>query len=352
MKIVFIDGTPGFSPDRKDKKATGGILNSLTIIPQYLAQKGHEVWVACQYDKEVTVNGVHYHPINKELTIPSWDITVLNRNGVNAPLVNYSKKIGAKVVWWLHDIVDFRYLEDASYRNVDHVIALSEYCKESFSDFYEINRDKFTVIPNGVDKSIFYPGNYEDRVKNKMIMASALIKGFGPIFDTWNNMIRNFSDASLTIYSSQHLHGLTNSPVQKAFLDEMSGLGCNVQKPIPPHILADKMRESWVLLMPNNYPEICSNLLLQARACGLPIVTTNIGSAPEFIESGENGIITKQHPHDLSWWIKSYAAAVVNLCKDSKMHKLISENTPKGILSWDQVGEAWNELFERLYIKD
>ena len=99
--------------------------------------------------------------------------------------------------------------------------------------------------------------------------------------------------------------------------------------------------------MPNTYPEICSNLLLQARACGLPVVTSNIGSASEFIENGKTGIITPEYPHDIHWWIKGYAESVVTLCKDEKTHKLISDNAPEGILSWEQVGEAWhNELVQ------
>jgi len=351
MRLVFIDSTPGFSPDRKNTKATGGILNSLTIIPQYMASKGHEVWVASSYPKIETTNGVHYHPIEKRLDIPKWDVTILNRNGVTSPLVSYSHEIGAKVVWWLHDIVDFRYLGDSSYKHVDKIIALSEYCKQSYASFYTIPEYKFVIIPNGVDKKLFYPGKYEDRVKHRLMMASALIKGFTPIYDTWTNMKRKFLSPTFTIYSSQNLHGLEDSKIQKAFLNEMESLDVSVQQPIPPHILADKMREAWILLMPNSYPEICSNLTLQAQACGLPVVSSNIGSAPEFIKQGQTGIITPQSPHDLFWWVKEYVGSVIKLCEDDKLHKHISDNAPKEVLSWDQVGEAWDENLQKLITK-
>ena len=45
MKILFIDGTSGFSPTRLDSRPTGGILTSLTLIPRYLASKGFDVTV-------------------------------------------------------------------------------------------------------------------------------------------------------------------------------------------------------------------------------------------------------------------------------------------------------------------
>jgi glycosyltransferase involved in cell wall biosynthesis len=352
MRILFADATQEFSPDKKDTKACGGILTSLTILPQYLASKGHEVIVKSSYPETKTINGVKYIPIGDNENLPKWDVIVVNRNGINNGLVQYSHSIGAKVIWWLHDIVDFRYLADASYRRVDHIVALSEYCKNSYADFYDLPLDRFSVIPNAVDKTVFYPGKYEDRTPYKMIMGSALIKGFKPVYDTWMNVRRQFPNATLTIYSSQELHGLKDNSIQKAFLQEMETNGATIQRPISQAILADKMRSSWALLMPNDYPEICSNLLLQAQACGLPVVTSAIGSTPEFIDNGKSGILTEYAPHDLFLWIKKYAEAVVTLFKDKQQHKIISDNAPKGVLSWDQVGEAWNEMVKKVTQKD
>ena len=348
MRLLFIDATPDFTPTRKDKRACGGILTSLTIIPQHLAGKGHEVTVKSSWDKEVTVNGVRYIPIHSKTEIPKWDVTILNRNGVYNELVEYSHSIGAKVVWWLHDIVDFRYLRDAAYRRVDRIIALSQYCRTSFADFYDIKKEKFAIIPNGVDKSVFYPGEYNERKKQKLLMASALIKGFTPVYDTWRNVKRQFPEANLAIYGSQGLHGLRNSDTQQAFLKEIESEGASIQRPISQKILADKMREAWILLMPNSYPEICSNLLLQARACGLPVVSSNIGSAGEFLVNYETGMLTKYAPHDLSLWIKNYAETVVKLCGEYDLHKHISEETQKDIKSWGDVGDEWHEELRTL----
>jgi glycosyltransferase involved in cell wall biosynthesis len=349
--ILFADATQEFSPTKKDAKACGGILTSLTIIPQYLAQKGHTVLVKSSYPKKEVINNVSYIPNDSQEKLPKWDIIVINRNGINNALVKYSHSIGAKVIWWLHDIVDFRYLKDSAFKHVDHIIALSNYCRQSFADFYDIPLDKFTIIPNGVDKTIFYPGKYLKRKKYSMIMASALIKGFTPIYDVWTNAKRVFPTSQLTIYSSQQLHGLANNQLQQAFLKEMEELGAIVMNPIPQHILAAKMREAWVLLMPNNYPEICSNLLLQAQACGLPVVTSNIGSVSEFIKNGQTGIISKYAPHDLSLWIKKYAEEVLKLFKDEDKHKQISIQAPNKVLNWDEIGEMWHEKLRTFFPK-
>jgi glycosyltransferase involved in cell wall biosynthesis len=344
MHIVFSDATAGFTPDRVTTKPCGGILTSLSLIPKYLASKGHKVTVKSTYSEKCVVDGVEYVPLSCSEKLAKWDVIVLNRNGVNHPIVDYSHQIGAKVFWWLHDIVDFRYLEDLSCRKVDKVIALSEYCKETFSDFYGVDKSKFVVIPNGVDKEVFYPGKYEDKKKHRLIMASALIKGFIPVYDTWMDVKRNFPGASLTIYSSQTLHeGLKNSSTQTAWLNEMEIAGATVQQPIPQYILADKLRQAWAVLMPNSYPEICSNLLLQAQACGTPVISSNIGSASEFIKHEKTGIITGGYPHDLFWWVKKYSEATNKLLLNDELHKQIALQAPNDVQSWDQIGEKWHE---------
>ena len=346
MRLVFIDSTPGFTLDRKDTKACGGILNSLTIIPKYLASKGHEVTVKCSIAEKQTQDGVLYMPVSLPEPIPKWDLVIVNRNGINNNIVEYAHALGTKVVWWLHDIVDMRYLEDDSFRRVDKIIALSEYCKTSYSQFYDIPEDRFVVIPNGVDKERFYPGKYEDRKKYRMIWASAPIKGFIPLIDVWANVKRQFPDAEFVVYANQGLHDKDNTPDQAAFLNELSQMGALVAFPISQEILAEKFREAWCLLMPNSYPEICSNLTLQAQACGLPVVSSGIGSAPEFIKHKETGIITDFYPHDLWLWMKKYVEATVKLFKDEDLHKHISEQAPRDVKSWEEIGEEWNEFLK------
>ncbi len=169
MKILFVDHTNGHNPKERTSKPTGGILNSLTLIPEYLATKGHDVYVQSTYDKTEDVNGVHY--IDRQTPIPKWDVAVFNRNVLPKDFVLYNKELGAKIVWWLHDIVQTSYLTDDAFKYVDHVIALSDYCKQTYVDFYQLDPSHVSVIPNGVDTHIFYPGAYEERNPNLYITA-------------------------------------------------------------------------------------------------------------------------------------------------------------------------------------
>jgi len=344
-RLLFIDQTPGHDPRTIFDKPTGGCLTSLTRVSEELAKLGHEVFVSSKHETPEVINGVQY--VRPDSTIGKWDITVFNRNVLPKDFVLYSKEQGSKVIWWLHDIVDPRYLMDDAFKYVDHIVAQSKYCKETFKDFYGISEDKFSIISNGIEPSIFNPGDYEKRNPNIYITASALIKGYMPLDLCYINLKRHNPDLDFRIYSSQKLHGFNNNQSQQGFLDNMDAAGAHVYTPMSPTSLSTVMKKAWVLLMPNSYPEMCSNLLLQARACGLPIVSSNIGANPEFLEHEKTGLLTTQwHPHDIHSWTKEFAEQACRLYFEKDLHKQISEQTSKGVPTWRDIGGLWNELFK------
>lgn len=346
MRILFADFTPGHDPKALYNKPTGGTLTSLTKVPEYLSSRGHEVFVVSTYGKEEVINGVNYIPAENK-SIGKWDVTIFNRNVLPKDFIAYHKENKIKIVWWLHDIVDNKYLQDDAFKSVDHIVALSKYCKDTFSDFYRISPEKFSIIPNGIDPEVFYPGKYEDRNPHMFLTASALIKGFMPIELTYLSLQRFDPDLDFRIYSSQKLHGIENNSVQQGFLNRMGDIGAHIYSPMSPKSLAVVMRKAWALLMPNSYPEICSNLLLQARASGLPVVSSNIGANQEFIEHEKTGLLTtKWHPHDIHSWITEFATQTCRLQQDQELHKKVSTEAPNNVPTWNHIGEMWNELLK------
>lgn len=345
MKIVFIDGTDSFNPTRKDTKATGGILSSLTILPKLLVKKGHQVLVKSTYNKNERLDGVEYLSLVDE--VKQADIVVFNRNVLSNEIVNQAKAAGAKTIWWLHDVADYRYLIDDAFRNVDGIIGLSQYCRKTYSGFYEIDPKKIAVIPNGVDKSVFHSGTYEDRDPHLMIYASAPIKGMKPLGFLAENFKRLDPNNEVRLYASQSLHDKQDDALIQYQFRRLAEQGVTILPPIPQNELAEVMRKAWLLLMPNSYPEICSNLLLQARASGLPVIASPTGSIPEFLPTSA-GVITKSNPTDLYYWWKEFALEALQLVGDKARHQFLSQNAPLGVDSWETIAEQWELYFINL----
>lgn len=341
MNVLFIDGTAGFTPNRLTTKPSGGIITSLTLIPRYLARNGVRVVVASEHTMEEEIDGVLYTPIIRQMDRDA-DVVVFNRNIFNRQMESMFPK--SKKVWWLHDIVDHRYMEDDSYQKMDRIVALSKYCRDSYQDFFGMDPRKFVVIPNGADKEVFRPGAVQD--PHLYICASATVKGLYPMAFTWHNLLRHDSRAELRIYSSQKLHDREDGKAAKGQIEELQKGGAKILDPIPQAELAEVLGRARALLMPNHYPEICSNLILQAQACGTPVVTTNIGSAGEFIQHRKTGMLTNRLPHDMFWWWKDYAEQAAEIQASDTLYQKIHDNAPRAVKSWDDIGAEWLRLLK------
>lgn len=344
MRVLYEDGTPGHNPRELYLKPTGGTLTSLTKVPEYLAKRGHEVYVQSEYKKKDIVNEVHY--VEPGSAIPKWDVVVFNRNYITREFLEYGKTFGAKSIWWIHDLVDERHFSDDAFRHVDRIVGMSQYSIDTYSDYYGIPKEKFELIPNGVDSGVFYSGSYEKRDPNLYIAASAPHRGFDSIEHIYFALKKKNPNLEFVVYSDQSLHGQENSEAQARVLRRLKEIGVRVKSPINQAELAEVMRKAWVLLMPYKIPETCCNLLLQARACGLPVVSSNIGANREWIEHNQTGLLVQWPPHDYFNWIKDCATQAIRLYEDRELHAKISEQGTHDVPTWQLIGYKWEKMLE------
>lgn len=347
MKVLFVDGTPGHNPRELYLKPTGGTLTSLTKIPKYLAaHKGYEVYVQSEYKRNDVVDNVNY--CAPDTAIPKWDVTVFNRNLINQTSLDYSKSIGAKSILWIHDLVDERHFKDNSFKEVDRIVGMSQYSIDTYSNYYSIPKEKFVLIPNGVDPFVFHAGKYENKDRNLFITASAPHRGFDTIETIYWALLKKNPNLDFRVYSNQSLHGQTNSAEQDKHLRRFKEIGIKVLDPLTQPDLADVMRKAWAVLMPYKIPETCCNILLQAQACGTPVLSTNIGANREWITHEETGLLTTWLPNDYFNWLKDCANQSVRLYEDLNLHKRISENSVNSPYSWSLVYSQWDKLLHSI----
>jgi glycosyltransferase involved in cell wall biosynthesis len=85
------------------------------------------------------------------------------------------------------------------------------------------------------------------------------------------------------------------------------------------------------------------NPMLEASACGLPIITTNVGVVPEFIEDFRNGIIVERTPEAIAGAIK-FVQWNTEAARDmGQMARLAAE-----AWDWGAMAIAWKSMFEEL----
>jgi len=103
-------------------------------------------------------------------------------------------------------------------------------------------------------------------------------------------------------------------------------------------------QRSSIFVLPSHH-EGMSTALLEAMACGLPVVSTAVGGAPEVVVDGENGLLVR--PRDP----KALAEALLTLLADDRLCQRLGRNAEATIErhhTWDAVGARYVACFEQV----
>jgi glycosyltransferase involved in cell wall biosynthesis len=108
--------------------------------------------------------------------------------------------------------------------------------------------------------------------------------------------------------------------------------------------LIEIYQNATIHVVPSHY-EGLPTVLLEAMACGLPIVATDIGGNNEVISSGVNGfLVPPKHPEEM-------AAVILRLLKDAALREKIGRAARKTIeenYTWDKITDRIVECYEKI----
>ena len=186
------------------------------------------------------------------------------------------------------------------------VIVLTQFWHDYYSSLLALPASRLLLLPNPAD----LPHSVPDRSRREGLRLLFLgrIGTRKGAFD----LIRAFAALPEEVRSRCHLtmagDGETNEARSLA-----TQLGCSKQVTIPgwigPATVEKLLVESDVLLLPS-YAEGMAMALIEAMSWGLPVVTTSVGGAGEFLEQGQNCMLVT--PGD----IQGISDAISELARD------------------------------------
>ena len=151
------------------------------------------------------------------------------------------------------------------------------------------------VIPNGIDTKIFRPGDREEARTQLGLPAHDKIV----VFAARNPETNPFKDFSLL---EQALPRVAESHDMRITLVTMGSRGCNrmigtvnvlaVPFVSEPERMAQYYRAADLYVHPAK-AEVLPLAIIEAMACGLPVVATNVGGIPEVLVDGETGYLVE-----------------------------------------------------------
>jgi glycosyltransferase involved in cell wall biosynthesis len=208
------------------------------------------------------------------------------------------------------------------YNKASKIIAVSTSLKQKLCPY---TNTEIKVIPNILDIAVFYPNTQKPSLPPlRLLTVGSLIR---------RKNISALLKALAALEIEAILHIVGQGPLLHSIKREARKLRV-IKKVIftgnlPPKKVADVMRRSHFFVFASQ-SETFGVVLIEAMACGLPIISTPCGIAEELIQMGGGRIVNTE---------EEMAKAIVNLTKEystfdaTHLHKVVKSNYSGAIVA-------------------
>lgn len=247
------------------------------------------------------------------------------------------------------------WLEEGLLANATAVNAVSPRMASALRHRYTSTPDEIEVTWNGVDTDFFAtvpdltpdssPDSTSDSTRDPRLVLTvgrlAPGKGVEDLLDAAKQVIKKIGPTRFVIAG--------DGPLRRALERRLAqnGLGQHVE--LLGHVadrqqLADLYRKAALFVTPSHY-EGLPTVVLEAMACGCPVIATKVGGLPQVIESGQNGVLVPpKQPTQLADAICEFLPAKVRLAKMGRLGRQTIEER----YSWHAIGANYIKLYEML----
>jgi len=204
--------------------------------------------------------------------------------------------------------------EKIAYKSADEIILTSKEDKEFVEKRFKIPSSKIEVIPNYIDVDLFKPLDIP-KEKNRIIFIGRLEeqKNLFNLIEAITNL-----PAKLVLVGS----GSLKEKLKKFSKEKKANV--EFKKNIANEKLPEELNKSEIFILPSLY-EGCPKTLLEAMACGLSCIGTNVEGIKEILKHKENGYLCKTD-------VNSIKKAISEVLNDKALQQEISQNAKQTIL--------------------
>jgi spore coat protein SA len=268
-------------------------------------------------------------------------------HGVPAIAEALSKNIqnaGAKLVFHLHSsafVQDSRSMLNNLQRDANLLVFCSNFLRnQALKRFPDLS--KAVVLYNGADEAIFHSPLSRSRSGSLTVLfASRLVpeKGVHVLMDAMRLLERRGIDLRLKVFGASAFGGSATTtyirelqrapPSNVEFGGYKSGLA-----------LAQEFQAADIFCLPATYEEPLAMVLLEAIACGLPVVASSVGGVPEVISSRSGILVPPSDPEAL-------ASALAKLVASRELREEMSREGVyvfKEHFTWGRIHDAYLHL--------
>jgi glycosyltransferase involved in cell wall biosynthesis len=208
----------------------------------------------------------------------------------------------------------------------DHVIAISPFIANLGRRLYG---DKFSVLPLGIDREVFYPRRHERST------GPVTVVGAGRLYENkqpqlFVDMAKRFPSVFFVWYGNGELRERLQEEVTTHGLRNIEFRG-----PVSNRSLAEVFRNADVFVLPSR-AEGVPKVTQEAAGCGLPVVIFGFYEAPTVID-GHNGYVV--------WSEEQLFQRVQQLTQDRELANSMGMRGAELAKewNWDQIAARWEK---------
>lgn len=285
------------------------------------------------------------------------DLDILHSADIWYPFTYQALKTGIPTVVTEWENIPFNY-EWSPYRkikkyargHVAHFVAITEKAKRALVA-EGIDPDRISVVPAGIDCERFKPTEREKEVMSQFQIPEEAVrilfvgrlsphKGIFHLLKAFSQLCRKFRDVFLIVVGSGYpevMLEIARLKVKFKIKDRIKLLGSIKYSLMPKiHNLADVFCLASVAS--KHWEEQFGYTLVEAMACGKPVVSTLTGSIPEVVVNGATGLLVQPNDvHDLQ-------EALEKLILDEKKRKSLGRNARRWVLRKFEANKVAKQL--------
>jgi glycosyltransferase involved in cell wall biosynthesis len=229
---------------------------------------------------------------------------------------------------------------------VDHFIAVSDYCAGFMTDYLKIPANSVSVVPLGITMDGFAPrpaGERRDEYRVGYFARIAPEKGLQALAEAYVRFRQRTGSASISLHAAGYM-----APNHRGYLEqarailERAGLGAEFSY----HGELDRegklefLRSLDVLSVPAIYDEPKGIFLLEAMASGVPVVQPRRGAFTEVVEKTGGGILVDPDDPD------ALAAGLHKLWSDRALSAQLAGKAHEGVRAHYTIAASATRLLE------
>lgn len=262
-------------------------------------------YTAALFGRSLASDFMHFHRLEPTLITRNWSghKSLFIHNDIKKQMDSAK---GNRAILWQRFPAAYFALEGFSLKQFERIYSCNNESTKFYQQRYPELADRVSYIKNTVDTEIFYPlasADKEERQKNLarklnlpdrtrfLLFAGRLHPQKDPLLliDALANLVKRESlEVHLLIAGDGELSEKLRSAINNYGIEtKVTMLGALGQKQ-----LADLHRISSAFVLTSVF-EGLPLTVLEALACGTPVVSTNCGETPKFL-SAESGIICEQ----------------------------------------------------------